>query len=50
MVGFWDGYAWPAIVIVAEIVAWRNDRLGGPMTMESAHVDRIVGKVAAGAA
>ena len=39
-----------ALSIVAEVVAWRNDRRGGPMTMESAHIDRIVGKLSAGAA
>ena len=39
-----------ALSIIAEIVAWRNDRMGGPMTMESALIDRVAGKVRAGAA
>ena len=40
-----------ALSIVSEIVAWRHDRRGGPMIMESAQLDRLVAKVhGAGAA
>ena len=39
-----------ALSIVSEIVAWRNGRSGGPMTMESFHLDRLVAKVNGAAA
>lgn len=38
-----------ALSIVSEIVAWRHDRLGGPMTMEPSQIDRIAGKLSAAA-
>ena len=34
-----------ALSIVSEIVAWRHDRQGGPMIMESSQIDRLVAKV-----
>ena len=39
-----------ALSIVSEVVAWRHDRNGGPMTMESSQIDRIVNKVSGAAA
>ena len=39
-----------ALSIVSEVVAWRHDRNGGPMTMESSQIDRIVTKVSGAAA
>ena len=39
-----------ALSIVSEIVAWRNGREGGPMTMEPFHLDRLVAKVNGAAA
>ena len=39
-----------ALSIVSEIIAWRHDRQGGPMIIESSQIDRIVGKVKGAAA
>ncbi len=39
-----------ALSIVAEIVAWRHDRQGGPMIMEPAQIDRLAAKVGGAAA
>ena len=36
-----------ALSIVAEIVAWRHGRDGGPMTMEPSQIDRLVAKAGA---
>ncbi len=33
-----------ALSIVSEIVAWRHDRQGAPMTMESSQIDRLISK------
>lgn len=38
-----------ALSIMSEIVAWRHDREGGPMTIESSQIDRIADKVKAAA-